>query len=187
MTEPFKTIVIDPPWPGPGATPAFDSTRSGKMDLRLIPYHTMTGVQLASINIPDIAAADSQLFIWATSRSIADAFLLMQLWAFKYRGLFIWMKPGLGLGRHMRNQVEFLLWGGRVGAPLVEPKCCPRQVQEWPKPKAHSEKPEEAYDMIRALSDGPRIDIFARQQREGFTPWGNQVPTIVQDKVQDKV
>jgi len=168
----FKTIVIDPPWPGPGATPAFDGTGP-----RLIPYHTMTGVQCAALRVPDIAHDHAQLFIWATSRSVCDAFLLAQLWAFKFRGLFIWQKPGLGLGRHVRSQAEFLLWAGRRGAQLVAPKHCPHQIQQWPKPNRHSEKPQEAYAMIWGLSAAPRIDIFARQQRPGFLAWGNQIPT----------
>ena len=172
----YKTIVIDPPWLGPGAVPAFDSQPSGKMRLNLMPYATIGGSQLAAMRINEIATDDAQIFIWSTNRSVADAFLLMQLWAFKYRGLFIWQKPGLGMGRHMRSQAEFLLWGGRVGSPLVEPKNCPRQIQTWPKPKAHSEKPDEAYRFIAELSDGPRIDIFARQSREGFDAWGNQAP-----------
>jgi N6-adenosine-specific RNA methylase IME4 len=178
MTEArrYRTIVIDPPWPGPGEVPAFDARVSGPMKLNLIPYSTMTGIQVAALNVPEIAADDGQLFIWATSRSVADAFLLAQLWAFKFRTLFIWEKPGLGLGRHARNQAEFLLWAGRRGAKLVEPKDCPHQIQRWPKPKRHSEKPAEAYELIRRLSDGPRLDIFARQRREGFEPWGNQVP-----------
>lgn len=172
----FKTIVIDPPWPGPGSVPAFDSTATGPMKLNLIPYATMTGIQCAALQIPDIADDDAQLFIWATSRSICDAFLLAQLWAFKYRALFVWRKKALGMGRHIRHQAEFLLWTARRGAPLVDPKQCPHQIQEWPKPRRHSEKPGEAYDLIRQLSCSPRIDIFARQDRPGFLAWGNELP-----------
>ena len=77
----YKTIVIDPPWPGPGATPAFDQSAP----LRLIPYHTMTGVQCAALNVREVADDDGQLFLWATSRSIGDAYLLLQTWSFSYR------------------------------------------------------------------------------------------------------
>ncbi len=167
----YKTIVIDPPWPGPDATPAFD----GVGGLRLLPYHTMTGIQIASLRVREVADDDGQLFMWATNRVIGDAFLLLQTWAFKYRGLFIW-KKSLGPGRHVRSEAEFLLWGGRVGAPLVEPTNCPHQIQEWKRPGGHSEKPEGAYDMIRDLSVGPRLDIFARKRRDGFDAWGDDLP-----------
>jgi N6-adenosine-specific RNA methylase IME4 len=174
--EKFRTIVIDPPWPGPGECPAFDAAGAS---VRLIPYSTMTGSQVAALRVSDLATDDAQLFIWATSRSVADAQLLMQLWAFKFRGLFVWLKPGLGMGRHVRSQCEFLLWGGRRGSPLVDPPRCPRQVHQWPKPRRHSEKPAEAYEMIAQLSPGPRIDIFARQNRPGFEAWGNEVTAAV--------
>lgn len=165
----FKTVVIDPPWPGPGSCPTFKNSRSSVF----LPYSTMTGVQLASMELP--AATDAQLFLWATSRSIGDAFLLHQLWGFQYRGLFVWKKPGLGMGRHIRHQCEFLLYGARPKGKLIEPKALPRQFQEWPNPRRHSEKPGQAYDMIRAISDSPRIDMFARQKRPGFRAWGNEV------------
>jgi N6-adenosine-specific RNA methylase IME4 len=177
----FKTIVIDPPWPGPVGCPAFKSHGAADM---LIPYTTQTGVQVATMRIPKIAAPGSQLWIWATSRSLGDASLLMQLWGYSYRALFVWKKR-LGMGRHVRHECEFLLWGGVAGALLVKPKDCPRQVHEWPKPKRHSEKPAEAYEFIRFLSEGPRIDIFARQRRPGFTPWGNESTlTISQDETE---
>jgi len=176
----YRTIVIDPPWPGPGACPAFDEhsrlspAANPRIRRDLIPYHTMTGVQCAALRIRELAAADGQVFIWAPSRNVGDAFLLLQLWAFRYRGLFVWIKP-LGLGRHMRSQAEFLLWGGRRGAPLVRPRECPHQLQRWPKPRRHSEKPPEAYAMIAALGPAPRLDVFARRRHEGFDAFGDEI------------
>lgn len=172
----YHTIVIDPPWPGPGAVPAFDGVngvKNKRVPVHVIPYSTMTGIQVASLGVPALASQRSQLFMWATSRGLGDAYLLLQSWGFKYRGLFVWAKP-LGLGRHVRNQCEFLLWGGRRGAPMVKPGEAPPQIQNWPR-RGHSEKPREAYDLIRRLSEAPRLDIFARQKHRGFEPWGNEV------------
>lgn len=169
----YRTIVIDPPWEGPGATPNFKGKDRGP-SVSLIPYQTMKGVELARMRVGDIATPDGQLWIWTTSRSVGDAQSLAQLWGFNYRALFVWKKKGLGMGRHARSQCEFLLWAGRKGARLVKPKECPPQVQEWPNPRAHSAKPAQAYTFMAGLSDAPRIDIFARQTRQGFDKWGNQ-------------
>jgi len=164
----YQTIVIDPPWPGP------TEHRSAKGGgVTLIPYQCMTGIQLAAMNIGDIATDDAQLWMWATSRHLGDAQLLMQLWAFSYAGLFIWKKPP-GLGPWIRHDSEFLLRGVRRGAKIDLP--APAQTHEWPRPKRHSEKPPEAYVMIESKSPGPGIDIFARQPRPGFDAWGNQAP-----------
>jgi N6-adenosine-specific RNA methylase IME4 len=37
---------------------------------------------------------------------------------------------------------------------------------------AHSVKPEAAYKLIEAASPGPRLEIFARTTRRGWTAWG---------------
>jgi N6-adenosine-specific RNA methylase IME4 len=39
---------------------------------------------------------------------------------------------------------------------------------------AHSVKPQSFYDSIVEMTDGNRIDIFARQVRNGFDGWGNE-------------
>ena len=166
----YNTIVIDPPWPGPGESTAFNG------HTRFIPYATMTGIQIAAMPIREITSPRAQLFIWAGSRGLGDAYLLAQSWGFRYRSLFIWHKP-LGLGLHVRHQCEFLLWAARKGAPTKRIGTrCPLQIHHWPR-RAHSEKPKEAYELIRSLSDAPRLDLFARQQHRGFTSWGNELAT----------
>lgn len=176
MKKRWRTIVIDPPWPGPGSCPVFAQGHSGPVPKSIVPYSCMTWIQCAALRIRELAAADAQLWLWTTSRNAGDAFLLAQLWGFQYRALFVWLKPTLGLGRHVRHQTEFLLWAARPGARRNPPKATPRQVHQWRWTRRHSEKPAEAYQMIAQLSDAPRLDIFARQKRPGFTPWGNEAP-----------
>jgi N6-adenosine-specific RNA methylase IME4 len=36
----------------------------------------------------------------------------------------------------------------------------------------HSTKPNEAYVLIESCSPGPRIEMFARGPRDGWTVWG---------------
>jgi N6-adenosine-specific RNA methylase IME4 len=173
LAKHYKTIVIDPPWPGPGEA---RSMKGAGTKPTIIPYSTMTGVQCAALNLREIAADGATLWCWATSRSVGDAYLLLQLWGFRYGGLFIWQKPGPGLGAHIRHDSEFLLMGHTPGHKHTLP--APQQTHRWPKPKRHSEKPAEAYAMIREKTEGPRIDIFSRQTRPGFEAWGNQSGTL---------
>lgn len=165
----YKTIVIDPPWPGPGE---HRSMKGGGETL--IPYQTMTGIQLAAMRIGNIAAEGAQLWMWTTSRNFVDAGLLLELWGFRYAGLFIWKKQP-NLGPWIRHDSEFLMRGTLPGAEIKLP--APVQTWEWPRPPRHSEKPPEAYRMIEHYSPGPRVDIFARQARPGFDAWGNEAPT----------
>jgi N6-adenosine-specific RNA methylase IME4 len=164
----YKTIVIDPPWPGPSEARSLKGGRNV-----VIPYQTMTGIQIAALRIPELAAEGASLWMWVPSRQMADAGLLIELWGFRYAGLHIWQKPP-GLGLWMRHDAEFLLRGVLPGAAVKLP--APVQTHHWKRPRRHSEKPAEAYAMIAELCDGPRIDIFARQARPGFEAWGNEAP-----------
>jgi N6-adenosine-specific RNA methylase IME4 len=42
----------------------------------------------------------------------------------------------------------------------------------------HSKKPEEMRRMIEKVSYGPRIELFSREQHDGWDVWGNQVDGI---------
>ena len=39
----------------------------------------------------------------------------------------------------------------------------------------HSVKPTIFYDRVIEASPGPRLEMFARTQRDGFEAWGNEV------------
>lgn len=45
---------------------------------------------------------------------------------------------------------------------------------EWPRGR-HSEKPTEFYSLVEKLSPRPRLEMFARKEREGWAVWGNEV------------
>ena len=40
--------------------------------------------------------------------------------------------------------------------------------------RKHSRKPDEQYAPIEACSPGPRLELFARGERKGWSVWGNQ-------------
>ena len=40
--------------------------------------------------------------------------------------------------------------------------------------REHSRKPDEQYPIIEECSWGPRIELFSRGTRKGWTVWGNQ-------------
>jgi uncharacterized protein (UPF0335 family) len=41
--------------------------------------------------------------------------------------------------------------------------------------REHSRKPHEAYARVERYCDGPYLELFARQHRQGWTAWGNEV------------
>ena len=41
--------------------------------------------------------------------------------------------------------------------------------------REHSRKPEAFYDLIERCSPGPRLELFARYHRDGWTQWGDEL------------
>lgn len=42
-------------------------------------------------------------------------------------------------------------------------------------PTGHSRKPEASYQLVERVCPGPYLELFARQKRMGWTPWGNEL------------
>jgi N6-adenosine-specific RNA methylase IME4 len=78
-----------------------------------------------------------------------------------------------GTGCHTRANTEPCLLALR-GSPLRLAKDV-HQVVVAPV-GAHSAKPEEVARRIERLYPGPRLELFARKPRIGWTTWGNEVP-----------
>ena len=46
-------------------------------------------------------------------------------------------------------------------------------MQTIQKSRVHSQKPDEFYEIIERLYDGPYLELFARRPRAGWTSFGN--------------
>jgi len=136
----------------------------------------MTVQDIAALPVAGCAADDCDLYLWTTQKYLPDAFNVMQAWGFRYCQTLTWCKAprGLGQGGLFCPTTEFLLLGrkGRM------PKGKRRQDSTWwqiTRTARHSQKPEFFQDMIETVSDEPRLELFARRPREGWTVWGNEV------------
>ena len=47
----------------------------------------------------------------------------------------------------------------------------------------HSKKPFKMYEMIEKVSYAPFFELFAREKRDGWTVWGNEVSSEFQKKL----
>ena len=105
----------------------------------------------------------------------------MQAWGFQYKSNIVWHKirkdggpDGRGVGFYFRNTTELLLFGVR-GKDVRTLAPGRRQVNILKTMKReHSRKPDEVFDLIEACSWGPRLELFARGPRAGWSVWGDQ-------------
>jgi N6-adenosine-specific RNA methylase IME4 len=170
----YSTILIDPPWPQ-GMAGKYAATRHSRPPS--LPYSTMTIDELAALPVGDMAADAAHLWLWTTNQHLESGFHLMREWGFRYLAPVHWIKPS-GLGNYFVHRTQTVLFGYR--------KCCRFPLARYRpniiatgNPRRHSEKPPEAYELIEAISPGPRLELFARAHRPGWDVWGNEIESTI--------
>jgi len=163
----YDVVVIDPPWP------------MEKIERDVAPeqvgfdYPTMALDEVANLAIPH--AANCHLWLWTTHKYLPAAFNILDNWNAKYVCCFVWHKNGgfqpFGLPQYNSEFALYARWGTPQFIDLKDfPVCFNAQRT------GHSEKPDAFYDMVRRVTAGRRLDMFARCVREGFDVWGNEAP-----------
>ena len=172
----FATILADPPWQFVNST--------GKVapeHKRLARYSTMVLPDICGLPVADIAAPTSHLYLWVPNALLPEGLAVMAAWGFSYKSNLIWHKrrkdggsDGRGVGFYFRNVTEVILFGVRgKAARTLQPGRTQVNFLSTQK-REHSRKPDELYPVVEACSPGPRIELFSRGIRDGWTTWGNQ-------------
>lgn len=163
----YPVIYADPPW-----RYEHSATVSREIENQ---YPTMALEDICALPVSNLATSDAVLFLWATSPKLAESLQVVNAWGFVYRTCMVWDKERIGMGYYARQQHELLLICTRGELPTPEPANRPSSVQRIPRDPEHSVKPQEFYSLIEAMyPEYDRIELFARQQREGWAVWGNQ-------------
>ena len=177
-TKQYGTILIDPPWRFLNRT-----GKVGPEHKRLHRYETMTFDEIEKLPIEKLALPQSHLYLWCPNALLLEALNIMKAWGFTYKTNIVWYKirkdggpDGRGVGFYFRNVTELLLFG--VKGKLRTSKAGRTQVNIMvTRKREHSRKPDEVFELIENCSRGPFLELFARQRREGWTQWGNEVDT----------
>lgn len=165
----FVLLYADPPWRY-DLPPMGDSGRSIENQ-----YPTMALEEICALPVRDLIYDDAILFLWTTSPLFAQAVKVLDAWGFDYRTNMVWVKDKIGMGYYVRQRHETLVIAkrGKIPTPAVDAR--PDSVVEAPRLE-HSAKPPVFYDLIDRMYPGVRkLELFARNSREGWFSWGNQV------------
>lgn len=172
----FATVLADPPW-------RF-TNRTGKMapeHHRLSRYGTMGLDDICALPVSKVLAPTAHLYLWVPNALLPDGLQVMRAWGFEYKSNIVWHKirkdggsDGRGVGFYFRNVTELILFGVRgKNARTLDPGRTQVNYLATRK-REHSRKPDEQYELIEACSPGPRLEMFSRGTRPGWTVWGNQ-------------
>lgn len=172
----FGTILADPPW-------QFQN-RTGKVapeHKRLNRYGTMTLDEICQLPVEQVSDDPAHLYLWVPNALLPDGLKVMEAWGFRYISNIVWHKvrkdggsDGRGVGFYFRNVTEILLFGvrGKNARTLAPGRSQVNMIQT--RKREHSRKPDEQYKIIEDCSWGPRLEMFSRGKRKGWTVWGNQ-------------
>jgi len=162
----YRVIYADPPW-------KYSDQLLETMGSTKFHYPTMSIKELCDMPVKSIAQDDAVLFLWVTSPLLFECAPVIDAWGFKYKTSFVWDKIKQNWGHYNSPRHEFLLVCTR-GSCLPDTPTLYDSVVSIER-TGHSVKPDYFRDMITALyPHGKRIELFARQQTEGWEVYGNQ-------------
>lgn len=172
----YSIIYADPPW----VFKTYSDKGKGRSAER--HYPTMEKRAIQQIPIQRISARDCALFLWVTAPCLIEGIELISAWGFTYKTVaFTWVKQNkksdgifTGMGYYTRANAEYCLLATR--GRVLERKSRSVSSVVISHIERHSKKPDEVRKRItRLFGDLPRIELFAREQADGWDSWGNEV------------
>ena len=171
----YNIIYADPPWSYKAWAGKGEEKKTAENH-----YQCMKKEDIQNLPVQNIAADDCVLMLWVTFPCLEEGLELIKKWGFTYKTCgFTWVKRNRksdgyfwGLGHWTRANAEICLLATK-GKPKRVSKSvhsvCDARIRE------HSRKPDEIRTRIVQLcGDLPRIELFARQNAEGWDSWGNE-------------
>jgi N6-adenosine-specific RNA methylase IME4 len=185
----YRVIYADPPW-------TFSTySRKGKGRSAEAYYDCMSLEEIKAVPVSQWAAKDSVLFLWATDPLLEQALGVIRSWGFVYKTVgFNWAKLKKSASRDLYNDQSF--FSGLGFWTRANPELCLLATRGNPhRRKAnvqklvisprreHSRKPDEVYERIEALCEGPYLELFARITRDGWDSRGVEVTAFESGRV----
>lgn len=196
----FVVVTADPPWPF-GDPLRQSKVKRGSAD----QYAVLTIDEIASLPVHGVVTNSAVCGLWVPASLLAEGLNVLQSWGFTLKQVWVWVKttktrgenedgsPRLtcGMGHLARGAAEYLLVGVRGDRPgelydLVEDHTI-RNVFFAPA-TPHSQKPEAIQDAFdKMFPHVPKLELFARRDRQGWTCIGNEAPDTHGQDIRDSL
>jgi N6-adenosine-specific RNA methylase IME4 len=184
----WEIITADVPWKFVKRGKATKGDRSPK-------YKVMPLAEIKALPVAALAAKDCSLFFWTSGPYLKQAFAILDAWGFRYSTVvFTWVKlrPGQGDQQFMTEGDMAMITGytSRKNTEIVllakrgHPKRFHADVREliFAEQREHSRKPDQFFPRVERLAGLlPRIELFSREERPGWSQFGDEVdrfPTL---------
>ena len=166
-----EIIYADPPW---------NQTKGG---LRKARPNQLKCLDYPVLGMEDIRSIlfDHQgdvLFLWTIDKYLHEAQRIAEDLGYKLHARLIWDKEnGIAPAFTVRFSHEYLLWLYKSPMlPVAKDMRGKFTTVFRERSTKHSRKPLKAYELIEALyPTASKLELFARNQREGWESWGNEL------------
>lgn len=124
--------------------------------------------EITEIPVLELTAEDAILWLWTTNTHLPDAVEIVKAWGFQYKTLLTWVKNKMGTGHWLRGRTEHCIMAVK-GHPVV--RLANQSTVIHAPVRLHSQKPDEFYRLVETLCSGKKIELFARENRDGWDTW----------------
>jgi len=173
----YDLIYADPPW---------KQMKGGKKNVR--PKSSGEELDYPVCSLEEIAehlktavshtGEDSILFLWTIDKYLFEAQQIAESLGYKLHARMIWNKvTGIPAAFTVRYGHEYLLYmyKGKL-TPVAKEERGKIHTVFTEQVKKHSQKPEAAYRIVERLYPNlKKIEMYARNQRDGWDCWGNEI------------
>lgn len=162
----YRIIYADPPWDyGVHLQPDYHTEQRDH-------YPAMALEKICALPVRNWVEDDAVLYLWVTAPILEKAFQVVHAWGFEYKTCFVWDKIKHNMGHYNSVRHELLFVCTR-GACQPDDKRLFDSVQNIER-SVHSAKPPEFYDIIETnYTRGRKLEMFARQRRDGWDVYGH--------------
>ena len=182
----YQIIYADPPWKQfkGGKKSARPNSSGEPLPYQVISLEEIEGILKKAFELGD---ENNVLFLWTIDKYLFEAQQIAEKCGYKLHARMIWNKvTGIPAAFTIRYGHEYLLY-------MYKGKLLPVALDERGKihsvfteqVKAHSQKPEIAYQIIERLyPNTERLELFARNKRQtlfggNWDVWGNEVESDI--------
>lgn len=166
----YQVIYADPPW-------KYDKDEAYFGQDVERHYPVMDKEQLCNLTIGELADKNCVLYMWTTAPKLNWVFDIIKAWGFDYKTCLIWDKVKHNMGFYASIRHEILIIAGKGSSAPDDAKAANQTDSVYVEERTeHSKKPEYYYEMIEKHhpEKKKRIELFARQKRNGWDSWGNE-------------
>lgn len=194
-TTQYRLVVADPPWPFKDKLPG--AGRGAEKHYSLMTVGDIAAYLQVARFVGELAD-DCALLLWRVASQVEEAYFVLRSWGFEPKSELVWVKRNkvcpdcvrdpphgcprskdcdgyvyhFGMGRTVRAAHETCVVATRG---KVKPLHMSQRSIFFAPVGRHSQKPDEFYRIAAELFAGPRLELFARRNREGWTCVGDDL------------